>query len=285
MLEPGAEDALDHETLLRAGREPPALRPALPPARALGPGAAGRTGLGRRRRLRPVLPRPALGAAAARDHRPAARPRRPGAGPPARPLATVVGGLRRRGSRGRARRARREGAPRARRRRGHRRPGPGAAGRRRARPVDPEPAPAWHPALEPGADRPRRRGALGERAGTRPGPSTTCVGWSPGRSAWPSRWARSSAGRSAPASATSPATRCAAAGRPRARRSPGPVSQSRRFATLRVPLADLQAVHAAHGHTVNDVVLAVVAGGLRSWLLDPRRAPRLATGRCVRWCR
>lgn len=47
----------------------------------------------------------------------------------------------------------------------------------------------------------------------------------------------------------------------------GTVSRSRRFATLRVPLADLQAVHAAHDHTVNDVVLAVVTGGLRSWLL------------------
>jgi diacylglycerol O-acyltransferase / wax synthase len=47
----------------------------------------------------------------------------------------------------------------------------------------------------------------------------------------------------------------------------GPVSQSRRFATLRVPLGDLQAVHTAHGHTVTDVVLAVVTGGLRSWLL------------------
>lgn len=47
----------------------------------------------------------------------------------------------------------------------------------------------------------------------------------------------------------------------------GTVSPSRRFATLRVPLADLRAVHAAHDHTVNDVVLAVVAGGLRSWLL------------------
>ena len=46
----------------------------------------------------------------------------------------------------------------------------------------------------------------------------------------------------------------------------GTVSPSRRFATLRVPLADLHAVHAAHGYTVNDVVLAVVAGGLRSWL-------------------
>ena len=47
----------------------------------------------------------------------------------------------------------------------------------------------------------------------------------------------------------------------------GPVSARRRFGTLRVPLADLQTVHTAHGATVNDVVLAVVAGGLRSWLL------------------
>ena len=57
-------------------------------------------------------------------------------------------------------------------------------------------------------------------------------------------------------------------GRPRAG-SPlaGAVSQHRRFATVRVRLADLQAVHAAHGHTVNDVVLAALAGGLRAWLL------------------
>lgn len=47
----------------------------------------------------------------------------------------------------------------------------------------------------------------------------------------------------------------------------GPVSPARRFATLRVPLADLQAVHEAHDQTVHDVVLAVVAGALRSWLL------------------
>ncbi|SEQ70687.1 wax ester/triacylglycerol synthase family O-acyltransferase [Microlunatus flavus] len=47
----------------------------------------------------------------------------------------------------------------------------------------------------------------------------------------------------------------------------GPVSQHRRFATARLPLADLQAVHAAHGHTVNDVVLAALAGALRAWLL------------------
>ena len=46
----------------------------------------------------------------------------------------------------------------------------------------------------------------------------------------------------------------------------GTVSPGRRVATLRVPLADLQAVHAAYGHHVDDVVLAVVTGGLRSWL-------------------
>jgi diacylglycerol O-acyltransferase len=52
----------------------------------------------------------------------------------------------------------------------------------------------------------------------------------------------------------------------------GTVSPARRVATLRVPLADLQAVHAAHGHTVDEVVLAVVTGGLRAWLLT-RGAP------------
>lgn len=48
----------------------------------------------------------------------------------------------------------------------------------------------------------------------------------------------------------------------------GPVSERRRFASLSLPLADLQAVRAASGHTVHDVILAVVAGGLRSWLLS-----------------
>ncbi|HEY0239825.1 MAG TPA: wax ester/triacylglycerol synthase family O-acyltransferase [Friedmanniella sp.] len=47
----------------------------------------------------------------------------------------------------------------------------------------------------------------------------------------------------------------------------GVVSRSRRFATLRVPLADLLAVRTAHAHTVNDVLLAMITGGLRSWLL------------------
>jgi diacylglycerol O-acyltransferase len=47
----------------------------------------------------------------------------------------------------------------------------------------------------------------------------------------------------------------------------GEVSEQRRVALLRVPLAELKAVRQEHDHTVNDVVLAVITGGLRSWLL------------------
>jgi len=42
----------------------------------------------------------------------------------------------------------------------------------------------------------------------------------------------------------------------------------RRFAVARTTLADLKKVRAAHGGTVNNVVLAVVAGALRSWLMS-----------------
>jgi diacylglycerol O-acyltransferase len=50
-------------------------------------------------------------------------------------------------------------------------------------------------------------------------------------------------------------------------------------ATLRVPLADLKAVRSEHSHTINDVVLAVIAGGLRSWLLT--RGESLSPGATV----
>jgi diacylglycerol O-acyltransferase / wax synthase len=58
------------------------------------------------------------------------------------------------------------------------------------------------------------------------------------------------------------------AGRP-ASDSPltGLVSEQRRFATIVASLDDLRAVRQAHHHTINDVVLAMIAGGLRSWLL------------------
>jgi diacylglycerol O-acyltransferase len=47
----------------------------------------------------------------------------------------------------------------------------------------------------------------------------------------------------------------------------GAVSEQRRFATVRASLSDLRAVRQEHHHTINDVVLAMISGGLRSWLL------------------
>ncbi|MGI8456735.1 MAG: WS/DGAT/MGAT family O-acyltransferase [Propionibacteriaceae bacterium] len=47
----------------------------------------------------------------------------------------------------------------------------------------------------------------------------------------------------------------------------GLVSEQRRFATVSCALADLKSVRAAHDQTINDVVLAMIAGALRAWLL------------------
>lgn len=44
-------------------------------------------------------------------------------------------------------------------------------------------------------------------------------------------------------------------------------SGQRRFVTVRADLADFKAVRRAHGGSVNDGILTVVAGALRSWLL------------------
>ena len=52
-----------------------------------------------------------------------------------------------------------------------------------------------------------------------------------------------------------------------------PVSPHRRWAFRTVPLADVKAVKRAAGCTVNDVVMAVTAGALRSWLLDHDALP------------
>ena len=59
-----------------------------------------------------------------------------------------------------------------------------------------------------------------------------------------------------------------------------PTGEQRRYGMVRTALADHRAVRRAHGGTVNDVVLAVVAGGLRRWLTD-RGAP-LPGGSAVR---
>ena len=47
----------------------------------------------------------------------------------------------------------------------------------------------------------------------------------------------------------------------------GTVSEQRRVAVISADLDDLRAVRAEHDHTINDVVLAMIAGGLRSWLM------------------
>jgi diacylglycerol O-acyltransferase len=60
----------------------------------------------------------------------------------------------------------------------------------------------------------------------------------------------------------------------------GTLSQQRRFVTVRRTLADHRVVRDAHGGTVNDVILATVAGGLRSWLMT--RAESLGGLRQVR---
>lgn len=57
------------------------------------------------------------------------------------------------------------------------------------------------------------------------------------------------------------------------RRAPGTplnvaISTQRRFAIARTPLEAYRRIRAAHGCTVNDVVLSVVAGALRNWLLS-----------------
>jgi len=57
------------------------------------------------------------------------------------------------------------------------------------------------------------------------------------------------------------------------RRAPGTplnveISASRRFAIARTELDTYRTIRAAHGCTVNDVVLSVVSGALRNWLLS-----------------
>jgi diacylglycerol O-acyltransferase len=59
-----------------------------------------------------------------------------------------------------------------------------------------------------------------------------------------------------------------------------PITAERRFAVARTTLADLKKVRAAHGGTVNNVVLAVVAGALRSWLMS--RGEVVTSGTTVR---
>lgn len=59
-----------------------------------------------------------------------------------------------------------------------------------------------------------------------------------------------------------------------------PITAERRFAVARTSLADLRKVRAAHGGSVNNVVLAVVSGALRYWLMS--RGEVVTSGTTVR---
>lgn len=48
----------------------------------------------------------------------------------------------------------------------------------------------------------------------------------------------------------------------------GRLSQQRRVVGVRTDLADYNKIRAAHGGTVNDVILATITGGLRYWLMN-----------------
>jgi diacylglycerol O-acyltransferase / wax synthase len=52
-----------------------------------------------------------------------------------------------------------------------------------------------------------------------------------------------------------------------------PVTQHRRWAFRALPLDDVKRIKAAAGCTVNDVVMALCAGGLRRWLIDHDALP------------
>ncbi|MDN5743886.1 MAG: wax ester/triacylglycerol synthase family O-acyltransferase [Nocardioidaceae bacterium] len=60
----------------------------------------------------------------------------------------------------------------------------------------------------------------------------------------------------------------------------GPLSQQRRVATVETQLTDYRRIRDEQGGTVNDVILATVTGGLRSWLMT--RAESLGGVRQVR---
>jgi diacylglycerol O-acyltransferase / wax synthase len=57
----------------------------------------------------------------------------------------------------------------------------------------------------------------------------------------------------------------------------GMVSEQRRFATMTTSLGALKAVSQEHRHTINDVVLAMISGGLRTWLLTRGESIRSGT--------
>ncbi|MTB87788.1 wax ester/triacylglycerol synthase family O-acyltransferase [Aeromicrobium senzhongii] len=56
------------------------------------------------------------------------------------------------------------------------------------------------------------------------------------------------------------------------------LSRHRRFTTVSAPLSDFRRVRDEHGGTVNDVILAAIAGGLRGWMLTRAEPVTAKTG-------
>ena len=137
--------------------------------------------------------------------------------------------------------------------------------------LDPTPEPV---ACEPdgwcAAPRARRRAAAGPRA------CATSLGEQLGLLRWPLRAAASPAARGAADAAG--ALRVTRALSHSLRAAPAsalnrPLSPLRRLAWTERPLADLQVVKRAYGTTVNDVMLAAVAGGMRTYLIRRGEEP------------
>ena len=60
-----------------------------------------------------------------------------------------------------------------------------------------------------------------------------------------------------------------------------PDSPSRRLGFVRLPVADIRTIRNAHGGTPNDVVLAVLAGALREWMINRGQRPDARTLRAL----
>ena len=190
---------------------------------------------------------------------------------PARPHPPAVGDARVPAVRRRPDRGDHQDAPRARRR----------GGRQRA---------AGQPRRRPGATHGRRatgRGSTSPSSRRRPGSSRRGWPWSTRsrRSAacpvcWPARSGRSPrlVARSASRTCTVPRPLLDV---PRMLFN-GALTARRNFATCTLSMAEIKEVQRAHGVTMNDVVLAVVGGALRRWLLAREAADRLPGGRRAR---
>ena len=285
LYDPQTADRPDARPRARARARERAAAPAAAVPLAARPGAVRPRPplLGRRRQLRRRLPRPRARAPGARRPPPARRAGRADRLPAAGPLAAAVGAVPDPRTRRRVRRDADQDPPRRRRRRlrrrGDERPARPLA-RRRRRP--PPPDDRAHPSATRASSKcsPAAWPASGASrcARSRPLPARS-------RTSTPSRrCARSRAsGRSRPPAAGSSGMipRTSDGGVLEGRDLTAPrtrfqqrISAHRRVAFDSISLTEVKPIKNAFGCTVNDVVLALCAGALRTWLDRARRAAR-----------